>query len=76
VTVSPGQPPTGRMRRAQVEDVLPNELFLLRLEGGQEVRAHLSSEMRMHNVRLLPGAWVEVEISPYDPSRGRILDRV
>lgn len=67
----------GRARRARVEDVLPSELYLLRLEGdGGTVRAHLSAEMRMHNVRLLPGARVEVEVSPFDPSRGRILSVV
>ena len=57
-----------------MQDVLPSELFLLRLEGdGGLLRAHLSGEMRLHNVRLLPGARVEVEVSPFDPSRGRIL---
>lgn len=71
---SPSPSSTTRVRRAWVESVLPNELFLLRLEGdGGTLKAHLSAEMRMHSVRLLPGTRVEVDVSPFDPSRGRIL---
>jgi len=77
---SSSAPPAARVRRARVEDVLPSELYLVRLEGdggtGGTMRAHLSAEMRMHYVRLLPGARVEVEVSPFDPSRGRILSVV
>lgn len=62
-----------RVRRGRVREVLPSQLFLLRLESGGQVRAHLSVELRMHYVRLLPNQLVEVELSPYDPSRGRIL---
>jgi translation initiation factor IF-1 len=62
--------------RAQVTDVLPNSLYELELPEGRKMRAHLSAEMRLHNVRLLPGEWVQVEPSPFDPSRGRILRKV
>ena len=64
------------MRAAEVVDVLPNGLYALELEGGEEVRAHLSAEMRMHNVRLLPGERVQVALSPFDPGRGRIVKKV
>ena len=72
--MSPTGTATASVRRARVEEVLPSQLYQLRLEGeGGTVRAHLSAEMRMHSVRLLPGTRVEVEVSPFDPSRGRIL---
>lgn len=53
---------------------LPNALFRVALEDGHEILAHLSAEMRMRSVRLLPGDRVRVELSPYDLTRGRITD--
>jgi translation initiation factor IF-1 len=39
------------------------------------VLAHISGKMRMHFIKILPGDKVTVELSPYDLTRGRIVDR-
>ncbi|MEW6277377.1 MAG: translation initiation factor IF-1 [Candidatus Eremiobacterota bacterium] len=59
-----------------VVDLLPNSLFRVRLESGQSVLAHLSNDTRMQIVRILPGERVVLELSPYDPGRGRITRRL
>ena len=56
--------------------VLPDCLYSLQLEDGDAVTAHLSVEMRLHSVRLLEGDRVNVELSPFDPSRGRSVKRL
>lgn len=54
---------------------LPNTMFRVELENGHIVLAHISGKMRMHNIRILAGDKVTVELSPYDLSRGRIVYR-
>lgn len=58
-----------------VEDALPNAMFKVKLENDHEVLAHVSGKMRMHFIRILPGDKVQVELSPYDLTRGRITYR-
>ncbi len=58
-----------------VEEALPNVMFRVRLENGHEVLAHISGKMRKFRIRVLPGATVSVELSPYDLPRGRITFR-
>lgn len=58
-----------------VKEPLPNAMFLVKLENGHEVLAHISGKMRMHFIRILPGDKVKLEISPYDLGRGRIIYR-
>ncbi|MEY2741767.1 MAG: InfA: translation initiation factor [Planctomycetota bacterium] len=60
---------------ATVKLPLPNAAFLVVLENGHEVIAHVSGKMRMNYIRILPGDKVEVEMSPYDLSKGRIVYR-
>ncbi len=52
-----------------------NAMFRVELENGHEVLAHISGKMRMHYIRILPGDRVQVELTPYDLSRGRITYR-
>ncbi|HEY7704023.1 MAG TPA: translation initiation factor IF-1 [Acidimicrobiia bacterium] len=54
---------------------LPNATFKVLIDGGLEVLAHVSGKMRMRRIRILPGDRVDVELSTYDPSRGRIVWR-
>ncbi|MCK9493046.1 MAG: translation initiation factor IF-1 [Acholeplasmataceae bacterium] len=61
--------------QAKVIEVLPNTKFKVQLENGHIVLAHVSGKIRMHNIRILPGDSVTVELSPYDLSRGRITYR-
>ncbi|HPY90079.1 MAG TPA: translation initiation factor IF-1 [Lentisphaeria bacterium] len=58
-----------------VKELLPNTEFLVTLENGYEVRAHISGKMRLHFIRILPGDHVTVELSPYDLTKGRISYR-
>jgi len=54
---------------------LPNAMFRVALENGIEVLAHISGKMRMNYIRITKGDRVQVELSPYDLSRGRITYR-
>ena len=61
--------------QGEVVDVLPNAQFIVKLENGHTVNAHISGKMRMHYIKILPGDKVKVEMSPYDLSKGRITFR-
>ncbi len=54
---------------------LPNAMFRVELENGHKVLGHISGKMRRHYIRILPGDRVQVELTPYDLSRGRITYR-
>jgi translation initiation factor IF-1 len=58
-----------------VVEPLPNAMFRVELENGHKVLAHISGKMRMHYIRIAPGDKVQVELTPYDLSRGRITYR-
>jgi translation initiation factor IF-1 len=58
-----------------IVESLPNAMFRVELENGHKVLAHISGKMRMHYIRILPGDKVQVELTPYDLSRGRITYR-
>jgi translation initiation factor IF-1 len=60
---------------AKVVEARPNANFLVELENGHRVLAHVSGKMRMNFIRILPGDRVTVELSPYDLSKGRIVYR-
>ena len=58
-----------------IKETLPNATFIVELDNGHEVLAHISGEMRMHFIKILPGDKVTLDLSPYDLSRGRITYR-
>jgi translation initiation factor IF-1 len=58
-----------------VTEVLPGTQFRVELENGHQVLAYPSGKMRKHYIRILPGDRVDVEVSPYDLKRGRIVYR-
>jgi translation initiation factor IF-1 len=60
---------------AVVREALPNAMFLVELENGHRLLAHVSGKIRMNFIRILPGDKVTVEVSPYDLSKGRIVYR-
>ncbi|NLC68259.1 MAG: translation initiation factor IF-1 [Clostridiaceae bacterium] len=59
----------------KVVEALPNAMFVVELENGHRVLAHISGKLRMNFIRILPGDRVNLELSPYDLSRGRITWR-
>lgn len=58
-----------------ISEALPNTTFRVQLDNGPEILCYISGKMRMHYIRILPGDRVVVEVTPYDPSRGRIVYR-
>lgn len=59
----------------KVIEALPNAMFEVELENGHKVLAHISGKLRMNYIRILPGDKVNIELSPYDLTRGRIVWR-
>jgi translation initiation factor IF-1 len=55
-----------------VHEVLPNTQFRVRLVNGSEVLAYAGGKMRQRRIRIIAGDRVNLEISPYDITRGRI----
>ena len=59
-----------------VEEALPNTLFRVRLEGGENlVLAYLAGKMRLHRIKVLVGDRVEVRLDPYG-GRARVIRRL
>ena len=59
----------------KVVDTMPNAMFTVELENGHQVLATISGKIRKNYIRILPGDKVQVELSPYDLTRGRITYR-
>jgi len=58
-----------------ITESMPNAMFRVKLETGQEVLAHVSGKIRKNFIRILLGDKVRIELSPYDLTRGRITFR-
>jgi translation initiation factor IF-1 len=58
-----------------VLESLPNAMFRVELENRHQVLAHVSGKTRKNFIRILTGDRVLIELSPYDPTRGRITYR-
>ena len=59
----------------KVVENLPGTKFHVELENGHVIVAHMSGKMRKNYIRLVPGDKVEVELTPYDLTKGRISYR-
>lgn len=59
----------------RVLESLPNTTFRVQLENGHLVLGHISGKMRKNYIRILPGDRVNVEMTPYDLSKARIVFR-
>ena len=58
-----------------VIEKLPNTMFMVKLENGHQIMAHISGKLRMNFIRIIPGDKVRIAMSPYDLSKGRIIWR-
>jgi translation initiation factor IF-1 len=58
-----------------IVEALPNTQFIVQLENGHQIHAHVSGKMRMHFIKIFRGDKVTLEMSPYDLSKGRIVYR-
>lgn len=60
----------------EIVEVLPNTQYRVQIENFERlVLASLNGRMRMNNIKVLAGDFVEIELSPYDLTRGRIVRR-
>jgi translation initiation factor IF-1 len=55
-----------------VKELLPNATFRVELDNGHEIIAHTAGRMRKNRIRVLAGDRVQVEMTPYDLTKGRI----
>ena len=58
-----------------IKETLPNAMFRVKLDNEHEVLAHTSGKMRKNRIRVLAGDRVNVEMTPYDLTKGRITFR-
>jgi len=58
-----------------VVEALPNATFKVKLPNDMIVTAHISGKLRMNYIKILPGDKVKIEVSIYDPTKGRITWR-
>ncbi len=61
--------------KGTVVEKLPNAMFRVRLENDHEIIAHTAGKMRKFRIRVMPGDTVDVEMTPYDLTKGRITFR-
>jgi translation initiation factor IF-1 len=77
---SAGQPPVGVTMAKEdilefpgvVKELLPNATFKVELDNGHELIATMAGKMRKNRIRVLAGDKVQVEMTPYDLTKGRI----
>lgn len=58
-----------------VAEILPNTKFIVELQNGHRLTAHLGGRLRENNIRIMLGDQVEIEMTPYDLTQGRIVYR-
>ena len=58
-----------------VTEALPNTLFRVKFEDGEELLTYLSGKMRLHRIRVLVGDKVQIELDEYG-GKGRITKRL
>ncbi len=59
----------------RIVEALPNTQFMVELESGHRILAHIAGKMRKNFIRIVQGDRVTIEITPYDLSKGRIVYR-
>lgn len=59
-----------------VTKALPNAMFNVSLENGMDVLCVINGKMRKNYIRVIEGDMVELELSPYDLTHGRITKRL
>ena len=61
--------------KGQVIELMKNAMFRVKLENGHIVTAHTAGKLRKNRIRVLVGDKVDVEMTPYDLTKGRIVYR-
>ena len=60
----------------KVVSVLPSTMFMVELENGHQVLAHISGKLRKHFIKITTGDTVKMQMSPYDLDKARIIYRL
>ena len=60
----------------EIIDVLPNQMFKVKLDNEHMITAYTGGKMRQFRIRLVAGDRVKVEMTPYDLEKGRIIFRL
>jgi len=58
-----------------IKQIFPSTTFAVELENGHTILGHIAGRLRRHHIKLLPGDRVDIEVSPYDLTKGRIVYR-
>tara|TARA_Y100001934_G_C12260189_1_gene729617 strand:- start:346 stop:594 length:249 start_codon:yes stop_codon:yes gene_type:complete len=67
--------PKKRTATGTIIEVRSNGLYLVELDSGFQIQAHVGSTMKKFNIRILPGDRVKAELSPFDISRGKLVKK-
>ena len=60
----------------KIVKIMNGMMYRVKLDNGIEILGHLSGKMRQFNIRIALGDRVQVELSPYDLTKGRITYRI
>ena len=60
----------------EVVDVLPNQMFKVKLDNEHVITAYTGGKMRQFKIRIITGDRVKVEMTPYDLSKGCVIYRL
>ena len=58
-----------------VSEILPGGQFRVQLEGLDPVLVYTAGKMRKNRIRTMVGDRVTIEMTSYDPGRGRLVYR-
>ncbi len=61
--------------KGEVTESLPNATFRVELEDGRIILCHLAGKMRIYHIKVMVGDQVDLEMTPYDDEKGRIVRR-
>ncbi|HVM16883.1 MAG TPA: translation initiation factor IF-1 [Gaiellaceae bacterium] len=59
----------------EVVEAFKSGMFRIQLDNGHETLGYTAGKMRRFRIKIFPGDRIKVELSPYDPTRGRIVYR-
>ena len=62
--------------KGRIIEALPELTFKVELEDGRIILAYLAGKMRINFIKVIPGDYVMLELSPYDKNKGRIVKRL
>ena len=59
----------------RVSEVLPGQMYRVLLDNGHTVLAYASGRIKKNKIKILMNDKVDIEVSPYDITKGRITFR-